>query len=171
MKNYKWAPFLQTDSRWRNEIMWEKESVERVAINELKTSTRNASKLIYSFPVGNVIGTEGCLLCSLAMVLKLLDDYTEISWTPKKLNTIAQEELFYTKCCFSTVRLYSDICSELTDGYVQMCAKEEYPFAHGLSRKRIYPSQSKLLQKYLSIPGGHPKSPSRGHLKIPQLNA
>jgi len=74
---------------------------------------------------GTTIGNEGCLLTSLAMVLRLLDQNPG-RWSPKELNTFAREHLYYTPCGLSMVPLYADLVCEASKGEVQLLLKEEY---------------------------------------------
>lgn len=67
-----------------------------------------ASQLPRHFRTGNTIGNEGCLLTSLAMVLRLLDPHPD-RWSPKTLNAFAHEHLYYTRCGLSMATLYADL--------------------------------------------------------------
>ena len=100
---------------------------------------------------GNTIGNEGCMLTSLAMVLHLLDDRPiHPAWTPTLLNEEAHARHFYTLAGISMVPLYADLVSEVTQGEVQLCAKEDY-FPGEPKWPRNYASTSLLVRAYRQL--------------------
>ncbi len=104
--------------------MWNRGKVLEVHRKYNGGSRSKAEALLRRFPRGgNSIGNEGCLLTSLAMILALLESST---WTPRKLNKKATELLYYTPAGLSMVALYADLISDLSNGEIQLCAKEEY---------------------------------------------
>jgi hypothetical protein len=88
-------------------------------------SEAEARTLLQCFRGGNTIGNEGCLLTCLAMVLRLLTGRSN-KWTPRKLNRIARDQLYYTSAGLSTATLYADLVCEASKGEVQLLLKEEY---------------------------------------------
>ena len=156
MKSMKWAPFRQEDKRWRQHPMWIREKVIAVATEHEGKSPKEASSLIFNFENGNNIGAEGCLLCSLAMVIKLLyldEDRDPVD--PAILNKYAHKSMYYTLSGLFMVPIYTDLVRDFTDGQVQLCAKEEYPFAKELGSNAsdvCLPSQSYLLRGYRALP-------------------
>ena len=118
-------PYRQDDPAWGPDLMWDRDLVIR-ADHELNGATLTQAKsLLRKFDDGNSIGNEGCLLTTLAMVLQLLTPKSP-AWTPKTLNTSAQELYYYTLCGLSMQSLYADLVSEVSEGNVQQCLKEEY---------------------------------------------
>jgi hypothetical protein len=90
-----------------------------------RKSEAEARTLLRRFRGGNTIGNEGCLLTCLAMVLRLLTGKSN-KWTPKKLNRIARNQLYYTSAGLSMAPLYADLVCEASKGEVQLLLKEEY---------------------------------------------
>jgi len=118
-------PYRQDDPAWGADLMWDRDLVIRAA-HELNGATLTEARgLLRQFDDGNTIANEGCLLTSLAMVLQLLAPMSP-AWTPKTLNASAQELYYYTHCGLSMQSLYADLVSEVSEGNVQQCLKEEY---------------------------------------------
>lgn len=156
-------PYRQNDKRWANDPMWNYDDVDDVwnKYNKHKDIHKNYNygKLLENYDdtefKGNTIANEGCLLTSLAMVLNQLHDE---SWTPKTLNERAQEKLYYTTSGLSMVTLYADLVSDVSEGEVQLCAKEEYlpgywdeAFASNLDLLRGYRILSPEKRKNLRV--------------------
>ena len=120
-------PYRQDDPRWGHDLMWDRSLVVDVARQKEGFSAVEAAALMREFPDGNNIANEGCQLTCLAMVLRLLDPSHKPAWTPGNLNAAAHEGLYYTLSGLSVSTMYADIVSDLTDGLVQLIAKEEYP--------------------------------------------
>lgn len=120
-------PYRQDDPRWGSDLMWDRSVVLDIAKQQEGFAAVEADALMRKFPDGNNIANEGCQLTCLAMVLRLLDPGHKPAWTPKNLNTAAHDGLYYTLSGLSISTLYADIVSDLTDGQVQLIAKEEYP--------------------------------------------
>jgi hypothetical protein len=144
-------PYRQDDPAWANDVMWDRDLVIR-ADTELNGHSRaDAKALLRKFDDGNTIGNEGCLLTSLAMILRLLAPERQPPWTPKTLNTTAQALYYYTRAGLAMTALYADLVSEVTSGEVQLCAKEEY-LAGVRSWPRIYVNTSTLVRAYRGLP-------------------
>jgi hypothetical protein len=118
-------PYRQDDPAWGSDLMWDRDLVIRAAHELNGTTLTEARALLRQFDDGNNIANEGCLLTSLAMVLQLLAPKSP-AWTPKTLNASAQELYYYTRCGLSMQSLYADLVSEVSEGNVQQCLKEEY---------------------------------------------
>ena len=123
-------PFLQYDPRWKNEILWDRKKVLRTAKNELGLGPIQAKRLLQAYPEdgGNsIMQNEGCQLCCLAMVLHILDaDTSKMPWNPKRLLAQAQKGFYLTRAGLALTPLYADLCVDMTDGRVQLCAQEDY---------------------------------------------
>ncbi len=118
-------PYRQDDPAWGADLMWDRDLVIR-ADHELNGEPLTAARaLLRNFSDGNSIGNEGCLLTSLAMVLRLFAPATP-TWTPRTLNQAAQDAYYYTACGLSMTTLYADLVSEVSGGAVQLAMKEEY---------------------------------------------
>jgi hypothetical protein len=105
--------------------MWDRQAVMAVHQEYNHANKTEASRLLGRFRAGNTIGNEGCLLTSLAMVLRLLDQNPG-RWSPKTLNVFAHKQLYYTLCGLSMATLYADLVCEASNGGVQLLLKEEY---------------------------------------------
>lgn len=142
-------PYRQHDPKWGSDLMWDRSLVIKAATQLNGESKSDAESLLRAFDDGNNIANEGCLLSCLAMVLRLLAPQPKI-WTPKNLNVAAHEAYYYTLCGLSMTTLYADLVSEVTDGQVQLCLKEEY-----LSGQPGWPKKfarnSALLRAYRSL--------------------
>jgi hypothetical protein len=121
-------PFRQDDPEWCSDPMWNRDYVMAVHQKYNRKTKAEASLLLRKFPGpdGNTIGNEGCLLTCLAMILHILDCHAKQNWSPKTLNTYAQERLYYTQCGLSMATLYDDLVCEASKGEVQLLLKEEY---------------------------------------------
>jgi hypothetical protein len=146
-KSIRW-PFRQDDPAWSMEIMWDREMVIDIAQRFNHVSKQKAHDLLCSYPDGNTIGNEGCLLTCLAMVLTLM---TKKLWYPNDLNRIAHKNWYYTRSGISMTPLYADLCCDVTEGKVQLIRKEEY-LSGVPGRKKIYADTSLLLSMYRSLP-------------------
>jgi hypothetical protein len=105
--------------------MWDRQAVIAVHQQYNHKNKTEASALLRPFRTGNTIGNEGCLLTSLAMVLRLLDQNPG-RWSPKELNAFAHKQLYYTPCGLSMATLYADLVCEASRGEAQLLLKEEY---------------------------------------------
>lgn len=141
-------PYRQHDRRWRNIVMWDRRKVMYVAEKVNGIRRKDTECLLYHFPEGNTIGTEGCLITSLAMILAILD---ENWWNPELLNREAQECLYYTESGLSMTTLYADLCCEVSKGRVQLLSKEEY-LPGEESWPKVYADTSPLMQNYRQLP-------------------
>jgi len=130
--------------------MWDRDRVIATHTCGNDASPEEADGLLREFAKGNTIGNEGCLLTSLAMVLRILDRTRGTSWTPAVLNDEAHKLNYYTLAGLSMAPLYADIVSEVTEGEVQMCAKEEY-LSGEPSWPRTYASSSWLVRGYRQL--------------------
>ena len=119
-------PFRQHDPEWADEVMWDRRSVIAAATGPGRMTRPTAEALLREFRDGNTIANEGCQLTCLAMVLRLLARRAPSKWTPARLNRQAHLRYFYTPAALSLVQLYADLVLDITDGEVQLCAKEEY---------------------------------------------
>jgi hypothetical protein len=118
-------PFRQSDPVWGKDLMWDRTKVMEVHRQYNGASRKEAEELLRKFPGDNTIANEGCLLTSLAMVLRLLAPRGRY-WTPRTLNKFAFENLYYTRAGLSMVTLYADMVSDASKGEVQLLLKEEY---------------------------------------------
>ena len=143
-------PYRQDDPRWGHDLMWDRGLVLDVARQKEGFSAVDADALIREFPDGNNIANEGCQLTCLAMVLRLLDPSHKPAWTPGNLNAAAHDGLYYTLSGLSVSTLYADIVSDLTDGLVQLIAKEEYPAGQS-PWPSVTTATSPLASAYLSL--------------------
>lgn len=125
MKPSKRWPFRQDDPAWAADLMWDRPAVMAAHQQFNHANKTEASQLLRHFRTGNTIGNEGCLLTSLAMVLRLLDQHPD-RWSPKTLNAFAHKHLYYTRCGLSMATLYADLVCEASHGEVQLLLKEEY---------------------------------------------
>jgi len=105
--------------------MWDRQAVMAAHQQYYHANKTEASRLLRQFRSGNTIGHEACLLTSLAMVLRLLDQNPG-RWSPKMLNAFAHKHLYYTRCGLSMATLYADLVCEASNGEVQLLLKEEY---------------------------------------------
>lgn len=149
--SFQGMPYRQDDPKWANDTMWNRDSVIRVDTGFNGHSHRDAESLLRKFEDGNTIGNEGCLLTSLAMVLRLFHpEQIKNPWTPKSLNAKAQELYYYTRSGLSMTALYADLVTEVTHGKVQLIAKEEY-----LSGEKGWPKKyvntSALVRAYRGL--------------------
>ena len=143
-------PFRQSDSRWRDDVMWDRDVVIQVEQKFNGSSRSQAAEWLRAFPDGNTIGNEGCLLTSLAMVIRLLAPRCSVG-DPRSLNRFAHEHRFYSKAGVSMTPLYADLVSDATRGNVQLLLKEDY-----LSGERGWPptfaSDCIPLKAYRAMP-------------------
>jgi len=144
-------PYRQDDPAWGADLMWDRDLVIQ-ADTDLNGDTKaNAESLLREFADGNSIGNEGCQLTCFAMILRLLAPDTKPAWTPKTLNQAAQDLYYYTLCGLSLTTLYADLVSEVTNGEIQLCAKEEY-LSGVESWPREFANTSALVRAYRSLP-------------------
>jgi hypothetical protein len=157
----KW-PYRQDDPRWAEEPMWDRNKVIEVHTKYNGQSLKDAQKLLRFFDRsgGNTIENEGCLLTCLAMVLHLLhlNPIEPGCWNPSTLNQKAQERLYYSLSGLSMATLYADIVTEVTEGEVQLCAKEEYLSGEN-GWKPVFAPDSFLLRAYRYL-----NAPERAHM-------
>jgi len=143
-------PYRQDDPRWGSDPMWDRRLVIKAATELDGRSAAEAEHLIRQYADGNTIANDGCQLTCIAMALRLFDPHADPTWTPATLNDAAHENFYYTLSGLSLTTLYSDIASDMTDGAVQLLAKEEY-----LSGQKPWPrvsaSQSALVRAYRSL--------------------
>jgi hypothetical protein len=138
-------PYRQNDARWAADTMWDRSKVIDVHHKYNGKPIAEAEGLLRRFyRGGNSIGTEGCLITSLAMILASLD---EAAWTPRKLNQAAVVLNYYTPAGLSMVALYADLLSDVSNGEVQLCAKEEY-LAGERGWEPMFASSSYLLRGF-----------------------
>jgi hypothetical protein len=144
-------PYRQDDPAWKDDLMWDRELVIRTHTGGNQQPREQAEALLRKFEDGNTIGNEGCLLTCLAMVLRLLSSAEdEDAWDPPTLNNAAHELVYYTPAGLSMAPLYADLVSEVTNGEVQLCAKEEY-LPGEPSWPRTYVSTSSLVRAYRAL--------------------
>ena len=129
-------PFRQDDERWGAEEMWHRPTVMCILSKFNHFTSEKANNWMRDFSKNrgsknNDIENEGCLIASLAMVLHLLDHDKRRRWSPKVLNKKAKENFYYSKSGVALVTLYADLVCDVTDGNVQLAAKEEYPWEPG----------------------------------------
>jgi hypothetical protein len=143
-------PYRQDDPLWGGELMWNRDLVIQAATQLNGETKKDAEALLRKFPDGNSIANEGCMLTCLAMVLKLLVPAASPSWTPGLLNQTAQEYYYYSPCGLSMTTLYADLVSDVSEGQVQLCLKEEYlpgvPYW-----PRVHAHTAALLRAYRSL--------------------
>ena len=144
-------PYRQDDPAWGGDLMWDRDLVIEADVQLNGRPRDEAESLMRAFSDGNTIGNEGCQLTSMAMVLRLLAPRSSTPWTPGRLNEAAHQFYYYTPAGLSMTALYADLVSEVTDGSVQLCLKEEYlagvaPWA----RQRV--NTSALVRAYRSLP-------------------
>lgn len=144
-------PYRQDDPRWGKDLMWDRDLVIKADTKLNGEPKTKAESLMREFDDGNTIANEGCQLTSLAMVLRLLAPPTGKPWTPKNLNHAAQRAYFYTPCGLSMAPLNADLVSEVTNGDVQLCLKEEY-LAGVPSWPKVRCNTSALVRAYRSLP-------------------
>lgn len=143
-------PYRQHDPLWNSDLMWEHETVISVGRFYNGFSKRKAQGFLWKYREGNTIGNEGCLITCLSMVLQLLYQ-DEGQWTPARLNTYAQQNLYYTLSGLSMVTLYADLVGEASKGHVQLLLKEEYHPGNTCYPKKFC-SSCLPIQAYLSLP-------------------
>jgi hypothetical protein len=150
VKYTKDRPFRQDDPRWANEIMWNRKLVMECYNQYIKDSDDEAQELLRDLDNkgGNTIGNEGCLITCLAMVLHMLDGE---KWNPKKLHEKATELLYYSQCGLSMATLYADLVSEVSNGEVQLCIKEEY-LSGETGWEPTFATESIPLRAYFRLP-------------------
>ena len=143
-------PFRQDDPAWGKDLMWHRDLVVQAATKLNGASKAEAESLLREFEDGNNIANEGCMLSCLAMVLRLFEPAAAPAWTPASLNDIAQAYYFYTPCGLSMTTLYADLVSDVSEGRVQCCLKEEYlPGMPGW--KRHTAASAPLVRAYRSL--------------------
>lgn len=144
-------PYRQDDPAWSGDLMWDRALVLQADMRLNGDTRAGAESLLRKFPEGNTIGNEGCQLTCFAMVLRLLAPEATPAWTPKRLNKAAQDAYYYTLCGLSMTTLYADLVAEMTNGRVQLVAKEEYlPGVAGW--KRLDATTAPLVRAYRSLP-------------------
>src|SRR5216683_5962748 len=127
-------PYRQDDPAWKDDVMWSRAAVMDVHQRYNRASKTAASRLLRQFESGNTIDNEGCLVASLAMVLRLLARRGPY-WTPRTLNRFARQRLYYTPPGLAMATLYADLVLEASNGEVQLVLKEEYlPGERGWAR-------------------------------------
>jgi hypothetical protein len=144
----KW-PFRQSDPEWGDDPMWVHEKVAGAHHQYNGATLAEAEGLLHPYSSGNTIRHEGCLVTSLAMVLRLLSPAKK-EWTPGTLNQEAKKRMFYTEAGLSMVPLYADLVAEVTNGNVQLCAQEQY-FSGEPHWPKTYPPDSTLLRGYRAL--------------------
>lgn len=154
MKYNSMMPLRQADARWGSELLWDRAKVIAAHTQLNGKRTICANKLLRKFPDGNSIGNEGCLLTCISMVLRKLYDRT---CNPSNLNRFAIENLFYTACGLSMVPLYADLASDVSQGQVQLCLKEEY-LAGEPKWRPVCALDSPLVRAYLSLSAAQRKN-------------
>lgn len=144
-------PYRQDDPTWGHDVMWDRDLVIKADTKLNGESRTQAESLMREFEDGNTIANEGCLITSMAMVLRLLSEPGTKVWTPRNLNHEAQKRYYYTPCGLSMAQLNADLLSETTSGKVQLTLKEEY-----LSGVPSWPKMrcdtSALVRAYRSLP-------------------
>lgn len=140
-------PLRQADPRWGDIVMWDRAKVIESHVRFNGATKPEADQLLRRFEDGNTIANEGCLLTCLAMVLRRLHNQ---SWTPKKLNTYANNALFYSRSGLSMVQLYADLVLDASQGEVQLCLKEEY-LSGAHEWEPVYARDSVPVRAYLSL--------------------
>jgi hypothetical protein len=143
-------PYRQSDPRWGSDLMWDRDLVLQAATELDGVPKADAAALIREYDDGNNISNEGCQLTCIAMVMRLFDPHAEPAWTPATLNRAAHDGFEYTLSGLSLTTLYPDIAADMTEGKIQLLAKEEYP-----SGVKPWPpmhvSSSPLARAYLSL--------------------
>lgn len=143
-------PFRQADENWGNDVMWDRTKVMKVLKDYNGIATKDAEVLLENYGhKKNNIANEGCLVTSLAMVLKILHPKNEYC-SPNKLNEFAKKELYYSESGIALTTLYSDLVLDATDGDVQLAAKEEYPWVPGKAYTTV--SCCAWTKAYLNAP-------------------
>jgi len=143
-------PYRQDDQRWGSDLMWDRNLVLRAATELDGLSKADAAALIREYDDGNNIANEGCQLTCIAMVMRLFDPQANPAWTPATLNDAAHKGFEYTLSGLSLTTLYPDIAADMTEGHIQLLAKEEYPAAVE-PWPRVTVSESPLVSAYLSL--------------------
>ena len=143
-------PYRQSDPRWRDDLMWDRDLVLRAATELDGVPEADAAALIREYDDGNNISNEGCQLTCIAMVMRLFDPQADPAWTPGTLNRAAHEGFEYTLSGLSLATLYPDLAADMTEGRVQLLAKEEYP-AGVRPWPHMHVSDSPLARAYLSL--------------------
>jgi hypothetical protein len=143
-------PFRQDDPGWGRDLMWDRKLVVRAATSLNRVSKVEANSLLREFPDGNTLANEGCLLTSMAMVLRMLASERAASWNPRTLNRAAQNGWYYTKSGVSMTTLVADLVSDVSLGSVQLGIKEEWlPGIDG--RPARFCDTSALVRAYRSL--------------------
>lgn len=109
-------PFLQTDGDWSETHIWSLRLVSR-AIGSDEAKER--------LQAGTTIRHQGCQLCCLAMVLHQLHPEAVKPWDPLSLLEEARDD-YLAAGGVSLAPLYADLCADVTDGRVQLLAKEVF---------------------------------------------
>jgi hypothetical protein len=142
----------QNDERWAGDVMWDRKQVMDVLVRYDGWTKQDAKGVLYPYKSGNTIGTVGCQLTCLAMVLRLLDRNRRAAyWTPRTLLREARNYLYLSPCGVSLVQIFADLCCDITDGGVQLLAKEEF-MAGVAGHARVFASNIQLLRSYRSLP-------------------
>jgi hypothetical protein len=126
MKRIEVLPFRQDDPDWGHLIMWDRDEVIRANIQGNGASLTDSQELLRKFSAGNTIANEGCQLTCLAMILHLLSEEGLEAWTPGRLHRESRERTFITRAGLSLVQLYADLVQDVSDGEIQLAAKEEF---------------------------------------------
>ena len=143
-------PYRQSDPRWGHDLMWDRDLVLRAATELDGVPRADAAALIHQYDDGNNISNEGCQLTCIAMVMRMFDPQAEPAWTPGTLNRAAHEGFEYSLSGLSLTTLYPDIAADMTEGKIQLLAKEEYPpGVKPWPRMRV--SSSPLARAYVSL--------------------
>jgi hypothetical protein len=132
-------PFVQHDKRWAKKRIWNRAKVAQAV------GSKKAGELLEA---GTTFQSQGCQLCCIAMILRLLDVDPARPWDPPTVLRAARRE-FIGDNGVSMVPLYADLCADLTRGRVQLLAKEYY--AAGGTQPRL--SQVGLVRAYRALPG------------------
>lgn len=108
--------FLQTDPDWSETPIWSLDLVSAaIGSHEAKKRLR----------AGTTIRDQGCQLCCLAMVLHQLHREAVKPWDPASLLEEARED-YLSDDGVSLAPLYADLCADVSDGRVQLLAKEVF---------------------------------------------
>ncbi|MDP2308628.1 MAG: hypothetical protein Q8P18_21585 [Pseudomonadota bacterium] len=146
--------FRQDDKRWRGEVMWNRALVAAAAAAG-GVVPEDAADLMPPHSRGNAtIGSDGCMITSLAMILRWLDPDAEQAWNPQSVLAAAVSEGFSHPSGISMVTLYADLVSDVSKGEVQLACKEDYLSGRdGWGRRgRNFVADCALLQAYLRLP-------------------
>ena len=143
-------PYRQDDPVWAEDLMWDRDLVIEAAVDLNGETQADAEELLREFDDGNTIANEGCMLTSMAMVLRLLLPDARPRWTPRSLNKTAQDLYYYTLSGLSLTTLYADLVSEVSNGQIQLCLKEEY-LPGTASWPKMFANTSALVRAYRSL--------------------